>query len=231
MSDGDELVHEVRPAAGEPEGALVLMHGRATSEQDLVPLLDVFDPQRRLVGITPRGPLSLPPGGAHWYEVRQIGYPDPDTFHAAFGRLSSWLDRVLAEQGVPLDRTILGGFSQGAVMAYALGLAGGRPAPAGILAMSGFMPTVDGLELDLENRQGFPVAIAHGALDQIIGVEWGRDARDRLTAAGADVLYRESPVPHTLDPRELPTFTEWVRRTLAAPRAGAAEPDRPSPPA
>jgi phospholipase/carboxylesterase len=215
-----QILHHARPAAGEPEGALVLMHGRATSEQDLVPLLDVFDPDRRLVGITPRGPLSLPPGGAHWYAVRQIGYPDPDTFQATFGRLSGWLDSTLAEHGIMLDRTILGGFSQGAVMSYALGLGRGRPAPAGILALSGFMPIVEGFELDLENREGFPVAIAHGSLDPIIGVEWGRDARDRLTAAGADVLYRESPVPHTLDPRELPTFTEWVRRTLAAPRVG-----------
>jgi phospholipase/carboxylesterase len=214
----EPLAHHVRPAAGEPEGALVLMHGRATSEQDLAPLLDVFDPDRRLVGIAPRGPLSLPPGGAHWYAVQQIGYPDPDTFHATFERLSGWLDSTLAEHGVPLDRTILGGFSQGTVMAYALGLGRGRPAPAGILALSGFMPTVEGFELDLDNREGFPVAIGHGTLDQVIGVEWGRDARDRLTAAGADVLYREYPMPHTLDPRELPTFTEWVRKTLAAPQ-------------
>jgi phospholipase/carboxylesterase len=214
----EPLAHHVRPAAGEPEGALVLMHGRATSEQDLAPLLDVFDPDRRLVGIAPRGPLSLPPGGAHWYAVRQIGYPDPDTFHATFERLSGWLDSTLAEHGVPLDRTILGGFSQGTVMAYALGLGRGRPAPAGILALSGFMPTVEGFGLDLDNRGGFPVAIGHGTLDQVIGVEWGRDARDRLTAAGADVLYREYPMPHTLDPRELPTFTEWVRKTVAAPQ-------------
>jgi phospholipase/carboxylesterase len=214
----EPLVHHVRPAAGEPQGALVLMHGRATSEQDLAPLLDVFDPDRRLVGLTPRGPLSLPPGGAHWYSVRQIGYPDPETFQATFGRLSSWLDATLAEHSVPLDRTILGGFSQGTVMAYALGLGGGRPAPAGILALSGFMPTVEGFDLDLENREGFPVAIGHGTLDPVIGVEWGREARDRLTAAGADVLYREYPTAHTLDPRELPTFTDWVRKTLAAPQ-------------
>ncbi|MDX6666890.1 MAG: phospholipase/carboxylesterase [Solirubrobacteraceae bacterium] len=214
----EPLAHHMRPAAGGPEGALVLMHGRGTSEQDLAPLLDVFDPDRRLVGIAPRGPLSLPPGGAHWYAVRQIGYPDPDTFHATFERLGSWLDSTLAEHGVPLERTILGGFSQGTVMAYALGLGRGRPAPAGILALSGFMPTVEGFELDLDNREGFPVAIGHGTLDQVIGVEWGRDARDRLTAAGADVLYREYPTPHTIDPRELPTFTEWVRKTLAAPQ-------------
>jgi phospholipase/carboxylesterase len=59
------------------------------------------------------------------------------------------------------------------------------------------------------------VAIAHGTGDPIIGVEWGRAARDALRSAGADVTYVESPVGHTLDPRELPRLAEWVRSTLA----------------
>jgi phospholipase/carboxylesterase len=80
------------------------------------------------------------------------------------------------------------------------------------------MPTVEGYELDLSNREGFPVAIGHGTLDQIIPVEFGRQAAERLREAGADVLYRESPVPHTLDPRELPTFVEWVRGTMERAR-------------
>ena len=195
------------------------MHGRATGEQDVAPLLDVFDPERRLVGLAPRGPYEFAPGGHHWYAIRRLGHPDPDTFSPAYDALSAWLDAALAEHGVGPERTIVGGFSQGAVMAYALGLAAGRPAPAGILALSGFMPTVEGHELDLSNREGLPVAIAHGTLDQIIGVEWGRRAAERLREAGADVLYRESPVPHTLDPRELPTFVEWVRHTLTRARA------------
>jgi len=212
MSD---LTTHVRPPAGAPEGALVLMHGRATSEQDLAPLLDVFDPDRRLLGLAPRGPLQLPPGGYHWYAIRELGYPDPATFGSTFETLSAWLDGALAEHGVDLGRTVLGGFSQGTVMAYALGLAAGRPAPAGILALSGFLPTVEGYELDLTDREGFPVAIGHGALDQIIPVEFGRQAAERLREAGADVLYRESPVPHTIDPREIPTFVAWLGRTLA----------------
>lgn len=213
-----ELVAHVRPADGEPQGALVLMHGRATSEQDLVPLLDVFDPDRRLVGLAPRGPLELPPGGRHWYVIREIGYPDPETFGATFSALTAWLDAALAEHGVGIDRTVLGGFSQGTVMAYALGLVKGRAPPAGILALSGFMPTVEGYELDLSDREGFRVAIGHGTVDQIIPVEFGREAAQRLRMARADVLYREPRVPHTIDPREIPTFVDWLRHTLPSPR-------------
>ena len=75
---------ERREPAGEPEGALVLFHGRGADEHDLYPLLDILDPDRRLLGLTPRGPLSLPPGGAHWYVVQQVGYPEPETFHSTY---------------------------------------------------------------------------------------------------------------------------------------------------
>ena len=58
----------------------MLFHGRGADEHDLFPLLDVLDPERRLDGYCPRGPLSLPPGGAHWYVVPRVGYPDVPTF-------------------------------------------------------------------------------------------------------------------------------------------------------
>ena len=74
------LAQLLRPADGDPEGALVLFHGRGTGEHDLFPLLDELDPERRLLGATPRGPLSLPPGGAHWYVIREVGFPTRETF-------------------------------------------------------------------------------------------------------------------------------------------------------
>jgi phospholipase/carboxylesterase len=215
-----------RPAADDPEGALVLLHGRGADERDLFPLLDMLDPDRRLLGATARGPLSLPPGGAHWYVVRRVGYPDPETFHSTYPQLATWLDDMLAEHGIPPERTVLGGFSQGSVMSYALGLGADRPRPAGILALSGFLPTVEGFDLDLDRAAGLPVAIGHGTEDPVISVEFGRDARDRLLDAGADVTYRESPMPHTIDPRFLRDLQQvWLPETLAsAAPEGAAKP-------
>jgi phospholipase/carboxylesterase len=213
------MQYRLRPAAGDPEGALVLFHGRAADEHDLFPLLDLLDPERRLLGATPRGPLALPPGGAHWYIVRRVGFPDHDTFHATSGAVTGWLDDLLAEHAIRSDRTVLGGFSQGAVMSYALGLGAGRPRPAGIVALSGFIPTVDGFTLDYENAGGLPVAIGHGTYDPVIQVGFARHARDRLATAGAAVTYRESPMPHGIDPgfmRELPT---WLGHAVARARA------------
>jgi phospholipase/carboxylesterase len=213
VSDDMNLLHHVvRPAAAEPGGALVLFHGRGVDERDLAPLLDELDPQRRLVGLAPRAPFQLPGApGYHWYAVREIGFPDPDTFLSGFERVATWLDAVAASTGVPAERTVLGGFSQGAVMSYALGLAAGLPVPAAILAMSGFIPTVEGWQADLESRRGLPVAITHGTLDPVIGVEFGRAARELLEQAGLDVTYRESPIGHGIDPRHLPELAQWLR--------------------
>jgi phospholipase/carboxylesterase len=202
------LPQTLRPANGDPEGALVLFHGRGADEHDLFPLIDALDPERRLLGATARGPLSLPPGGAHWYVVRQIGFPDPETFHATYAQVSEWLDDLLAEHDIPPERAILGGFSQGAVMSYALGLGKDRPRPAGVIALSGFIPQVDGFELG--DATGLPVAIGHGTYDPVIGVKFGREARDRLQQAGADVTYRESPMAHTIDPSFLADLRGWV---------------------
>jgi phospholipase/carboxylesterase len=209
------LTQRLRPAQAEPEGALVLFHGRATDENDLFPLLDELDPERRLLGATVRGPLSLPPGGWHWYVIREVGFPDPETFRATYALVGDWLDGLLAEHGIPLARTILGGFSQGGVMAHSLGLGAARLRPAGVIALSSFIPRVEGFELG--DVTGLPVAIGHGTQDPIISVDFGREARDRLTEAGADVTYRESPMPHTIDPGFLDDLRGWV-----SDRAGAA---------
>jgi phospholipase/carboxylesterase len=188
----------------------VLLHGRGTSEHDILPLADELDPDRRLDAIAPRGPLSLPPGGLHWYQVRRVGYPGPDTFLPTYERLTGWLDAL----EVPIERTVLAGFSQGAVMTYALGLGEGRPRPAAVVALSGFMPSVEGFALDLDGLDGYPVAIGHGTFDPVIEPSFGRDARDRLEAAGAEVLWRESPVAHTVDPDFLAELAGFVRRVV-----------------
>lgn len=200
-----------RPASGAPEGALVLLHGRGADEHDLFPLLDALDPERKLLGITPRGPLSLPPGGAHWYRLGGIPTPDPDTFFPTFETAAAFLDGLT----VPIDRVVLGGFSQGAVMSWALGLGAGRLRPAAIMALSGFIPEVEGFELDLADLDGYPIAIAHGSLDPIIPAEFGRSAAERARAAGVDLLWRETAVPHTIDPRVLPELQAFVASALA----------------
>jgi len=196
-----------RPAASEPEGALVLFHGRGANEHDLLPLLDALDPDRRLDGFCPRGPLSLPPGGAHWYRVERVGFPDAPTFAEGFASAAGFVDSL------PHDRVVLGGFSQGAVMSLSVGLGRGRPRPAAIVAFSGFMPIVDGWELDREEPFP-PLAIGHGTLDPVIPIEFAQ--RTLAMLAGVDVLYRESPMGHSIDPAFVADLQPWLRDAVTA---------------
>jgi len=207
----EPLVHLLRESAGEPAGALVLLHGRGADERDLVPVLDALDPERRLVGLTPGAPLPGPGGGRWWYQVPRVGYPDPETFHASYARLTGFLDDWLAERGMGWERTIIGGFSMGCVMSYAVGLGPGRPSPAGILALSGFIPTVERWEPELTGRPGLPVLIVHGARDPVISVDFARDARPRLQSAGIAVEYHEHDGGHHIDPATVALMQAWVR--------------------
>lgn len=210
------LQHRLRPArVSSAEGALILFHGRGADEHDLFSLLDVFDPDRRLVGVTPRAPLELPPGGFHWYRSAGIPTPDRDTFLRTYELVGRWAAAFEEASGVPLSRTILGGFSQGTVMTYAMSLGEGRPRPAAIMAFSGFMPEVGGFELDLESARDLPVALGHGTMDMVIPVDWGRQARQRLEAAGAKILHAESPMGHSIDPEFASSIPEWIAQVLA----------------
>jgi len=203
------VTFQSRPAAGAAAGALVLFHGRGADEHDLLGLLDALDPERQLDGFCPRGPLALPPGGAHWYAVPQVGYPDPASFAVGYGSACEFVDSL------PHERVALGGFSQGAVMAYSVGLGAGRPRPAAVIAFSGFIPVVEGWSLDL-TRPWPPIAVAHGSLDQVIPVELAHRSVAELEAAGAEVLYRESPMGHAIDPAFVAELRSWLAAAIRA---------------
>jgi phospholipase/carboxylesterase len=102
----------------------------------------------------------------------------------------------------------------GTVMSYAVGLGVGRPSPAGILALSGFVPVVEGWEPELESRRGLPVLIHHGRQDPIISVDFGRRAYELLERAGLDVTYLESDAGHWLPPELIPRMRTFVERVL-----------------
>jgi phospholipase/carboxylesterase len=212
MSD---LVFAERPATGDPTGLLVLHHGRGTNERDLLGLADVLDPERRLHVATPRGPLTIEGWpGYHWYTVPRVGYPDPDTFRAAYAKLAAFHDELHERTGVGPERTVLGGFSMGSVMSYALGLGGDRPAPAGILAFSGFVPTVEGWQPDLASRPQLRAFIAHGRRDPIMDVGFARTAKALLEAGGLPVEYLESDAAHQIDPEHLRHAIRWLGETV-----------------
>jgi phospholipase/carboxylesterase len=99
-------------------------------------------------------------------------------------------------------------------MTWALGLGSRRPRPAGLVALSGFVPTVEGFALDLSSPAP-QVVIGHGALDPVISVDWSRSARELLLDAGIEPLYRETPsMGHTIDPQLVRELPGWIDSVL-----------------
>jgi phospholipase/carboxylesterase len=204
-----------RPAAAEPRGLLVLHHGRGTDERDLIGLADLLDPDRRLRVVSARAPLALPGSpGYHWYLVARVGHPDRETFEAARAALAELHDRLWAETGIGPEATVLGGFSMGTVMSYAMAFGADRPAVAGMLAFSGFVPTVEGWSPSLADRRSTRAFVSHGRNDAVIGIEFAREARKLLEAGGLEVLYRETELGHQIDPAALEDAAAWLGDTL-----------------
>ena len=215
------LVFIERRAEGAPVGLLVLHHGRGTDEHDLLALGDALDPGRRLHLVLPRAPLRLGASpGWHWYLVPRVGYPDPDSFNAARAQLAALHDELWRSTGIGPERTVLGGFSMGAVMSYALALDAQRPAPAGVLAFSGFIPAVEGWQPSLADRPSLRVLIAHGRSDPVIGIAFARRARDTLSAAGLEADYHEFAGAHEVDPAVIPVAQDWLSARLTAAAQG-----------
>lgn len=179
-------------------------------------LADALDPEQRLLVVTPRAPLVLAGSpGYHWYLVPRVGYPDRDTFHAARAALAELHDGLWERTGLGPEQTVLGGFSMGSVMSYAMALSAERPAVAGILAFSGFVPTVEDWAPRFEDRPAMRAFIAHGRNDPIIGVDFAHRARELLEAGGLSVEYHESDIGHQIDPAFLAAATAWLREPLS----------------
>jgi phospholipase/carboxylesterase len=204
-----------RSAAAEPEGLLVLHHGRGTGERDLLELADVLDPEGRLHVVMPRAPLTLDASpGYHWYLVPRVGYPDHDTFHAARAALAELHDGLWEKTGVEPARTVLGGFSMGSVMSYAMALGADRPPVAGVLAFSGFIPTVEDWQPCFDDRPATRVFISHGRRDPIMEVGFARRAREQLEVGRLAVEYHESELGHQIDPAHLHAAARWLDHTV-----------------
>ena len=210
-----ELTYAERPAKGEADGLLILHHGRGSDKQELLAVAEALDRVHRLHMVLPRAPLTFPDqGGYHWFGVRAVGFPEPESFGEGYAALCHFHDETWARTGIAPGRTVIGGFSMGAAMSYATGLGTGRPRPAGILAFSGAFPAADGYEPEFGTRQGLPVLITHGRTDQALKLELAHRARQLLAEAGLDVTYQESAGGHELDERAIGKGIQWLAGVL-----------------
>ncbi|HEV7865717.1 MAG TPA: phospholipase [Acidimicrobiia bacterium] len=209
------LVTNVVRGRQEPDRLLLLIHGKGADQHDLEPLIPHLDPEGRFLTVLPRAPIPFM-SGWHWYETDGIPRGGPELV-SSVDALDDLLDSACAEVGFDRSQAIVAGFSQGCALTLALGLRrSDRPRPAGLLAMSGFLPEREGLEYDFTDAP--PVLVQHGRTDPTITVDHGRRTVARLGAEGVPVVYREYPMAHQVMPESLQDAMAWLALVLAGGR-------------
>ncbi|MGI8915451.1 MAG: alpha/beta hydrolase [Chloroflexota bacterium] len=207
------LAHEVIPPPGEgPHPALLLLHGRGADEQDLLPLANGFDP--RYLVVSARAPLRRR-GGYHWYNLIDMGTPEPITFAQSLATLQRFVGEMLASYPVAAGQLYVLGFSQGSMMSGSL-LMTQPETLAGAVLLSGYLPLEQRLPVRRKQLAGKPVFMAHGVSDPVLPVRHGREARDYLLAAGVDLSYHEYPMAHQISQRERQDVADWLSVRLVA---------------
>jgi thioredoxin 1 len=218
------VTNVVGPRQGTAERLLLLIHGKGADEYDLEGLLPYLDPEGRFLTVLPRAPLAFPPGFM-WYDTLGIPKGGPELL-PSLDALDDLLDSASAAHGLARPEAVVAGFSQGAALTLALGLRRtARPRPAALLAMSGFLPDVEGLEYDFATAP--PVLVQHGSEDPLIDVKFGRDAGSTLDASGVPVVYKEYPMQHQVALESVTDAARWLGAVLGGERP--SEPPGPEP--
>ena len=212
---------------------LLLVHGYGADERDLGGVVPYLDPEGRFLAVLPRGPVAAPPGFA-WFDLDNVhaGPVTDATFTAALDELDDLLDTVCTEHDLARSEAVVGGFSQGGVLALALALRRSERAhPAGVLAFSAYLPDVEGIDLDWDAAESIPVLVQHGTDDPLIPVDAGGRALARaLIERGVPTTYAEFPMGHSVAVAGLEQAHEWLLAVSAGETPSAPMPEPPPEP-
>jgi phospholipase/carboxylesterase len=198
--------------SGQPNGLIVVLHGWGADAQDvafLCSLLELSHSQFML----PDAPFPHPYGigGKMWYDL-----PQTMTFQSDLNTqkdlvtsrqlLTDWLTSLEANTGVPLSRTILGGFSQGGAMTLDVGL---HLPLAGLMVLSGYLHGAVSPEPSYP-----PILMVHGRQDPVVPLAAAHLAKNRLLELGATLQYQEFDMGHEISPLVLNEMQQFIQKTL-----------------
>jgi phospholipase/carboxylesterase len=213
-------------AAAQPVASVIVLHGLGADGRDFVPIAQELDlsavgPVRFVLPSAPVRPVTLNGGYEMraWYDIYPPSRTGPRREDEAGLRESQAIVQQLidreAGRGVPAQRTVLMGFSQGCAMTLLAGLRAPQRL-AGLVALSGYLPlsTQTGAESSEANR-GVPVFMAHGRHDDGVISARGDAARDALRALGHPVDWRSYPMAHEVCLDEVADLNAFLLRVLA----------------
>lgn len=183
------------------ERVVVLLHGFGAPGDDLVDFVQYLPPKPGVRYVLPEGPLAFGDGRAFWIidwdeRTRYLraggweAYADvvPDGLAEASATLSAMLDAIEVEWGIPAERIVIGGFSQGAMLALDV-VAQRVRKPAALIFMSGSMSATPRWRPNIDAFVGMPVFISHGRRDETLPYAMAERLRDELRGAGAKVTW------------------------------------------
>ena len=209
---GEDLSYVVvEPDGFDPEReypVVYLLHGYLSNMRDL-PGLSPSISRDGCLYVSPNAPIKIDMGpsarGFAWWSESK----DPAI---AFDLLSTLVERINCQYRVAAGRSLIGGFSQGAMLTYEFGL----PKPdvfAGLFGLSGQVVDEGRLRASLPEGRGQSIFIAHGTEDAMLPIGEGRKSRDFLVGEGYAPEYREYRMAHQVSPQVLADLADWVERT------------------
>jgi phospholipase/carboxylesterase len=211
----------------EPEtaanAAVIWLHGLGADGNDFVPIIPelrlpasmavrfVF-PNAPSIPITINGGYVMPA----WYDIKAMDIDrtvDVDQLIASAEQIRLLIDREV-DRGIPSDRIVLAGFSQGGAVAYQTALTHMFPL-AGLLCLSTYFATADTITANSANR-AIPIKICHGTADPMVPVQLGKAACQRLSDMGYAPDYSEYPMEHAVCPAEIAEISRWIQQVLSS---------------
>ena len=213
------LVHLVQYPAAYKQASdskfptIIALHGRGSNERDLIGLAPYLP--KDFLWISPRGKFKLGPDGYEWFQLAQVGKPEPTRLANALDTFDRFLNEVIEHYPVDKDKLFLLGFSQGTVvsLSYAVSM---PERVTGVIAQSAYLPLESGLQFDEVGIKEKPIVITHGIQDALLPVDWARRSRDKLKTLGAAVEYHEFNMGHEVTGQSLDVIATWLEKQLKA---------------
>jgi phospholipase/carboxylesterase len=199
------------PGADSVYPTILALHGRGSNERDLIGLAPYL-PQE-LFWISPRGTFTLGPDSYEWFQITEIGKPDPARLANALKTLDKFMDEVSANYPVDKNKLYLLGFSQGSVVSISYALTWPQKV-AGVIVQSGYVPHESDLEIDTTHIKGKPCILTHGIQDPLLPVDWARRSRDILQKLEANLEYHEFNMRHEVSEESLAVINTWLEKQL-----------------
>jgi phospholipase/carboxylesterase len=210
-------------SAANPTAAVIWLHGLGADGNDfagLVPELNLSGCQaiRFVFPHAPTMPVTINGGYVMpaWYDIlgaNLVSQQDAVGIQNSERAIAALIDNEVA-RGIPYERIVMAGFSQGCAMALHTGLRFPHKL-AGIMALSGYLPLADRFATERHSANArTPVFMAHGTLDPVVVIQRGEESRDALTKLGHPVQWRTYPMPHSVHPLEITDIGAFLKQVL-----------------